>query len=291
MCKGDGIAGDSIPEDIPELERHLAPAQAALLITFCIVAVLWIRAELLHTRVEHAGTITQSKRDEHFGDAKREVQLTNCFPRDSEEGAPISLPSTGVKLFVTEAMKLSPIRCMIGDRQALLGSRITLRSWTELGLILSIFFLADRSGLVPDADKNYDRNFFVGCCLLILAYGLCTSLARVTMPTVLNREQTEEWKGWMQILFLQMSKRASRSSLHAQASMSADGQPRSSRKLRAVWEMMKAGVNSSILGFDVAGGSADTLSIKASQSTAFGSLGAGRARTTAMAREALAVAF
>lgn len=49
--------------------------------------------------------------------------------------------------------------------------------------------------------QTYNRDLFIFICLCILAAtgGYTTHTCK---PTLLNRDQTEEWKGWMQILFL-----------------------------------------------------------------------------------------
>ena len=64
------------------------------------------------------------------------------------------------------------------------------------------FFLCDRTDLLPAAAKRYDRDLFLFIFLALAAVALGTSLQPVRAPLLLNRPQTEEWKGWMQVLFL-----------------------------------------------------------------------------------------
>ena len=97
--------------------------------------------------------------------------------------------------------KLAPVLCLLGDRRAL-ASRDTLRAWTELGCVLALFWIADRSGAVPDAEKHYDEDLFWAIFGALGAYGWFTTAKECRSNAPLNREQTEEWKGWMQVLFL-----------------------------------------------------------------------------------------
>jgi hypothetical protein len=67
--------------------------------------------------------------------------------------------------------QLAPIKCLMGDKHALLASRTTLRQWAEFGLVLGLFYFADRSGSVPDSGKTYDRDVFFAIFLALAAYG------------------------------------------------------------------------------------------------------------------------
>ncbi|EEH50896.1 uncharacterized protein MICPUCDRAFT_23866 [Micromonas pusilla CCMP1545] len=89
-----------------------------------------------------------------------------------------------------------------GDKIALLANRLTLRAWAEFGLVLGMFYLADRTGGISDSGKSYDRDLFLTLFLTFAAYGWRTSLGKTETYVPLNRKQTEEWKGWMQVLFL-----------------------------------------------------------------------------------------
>jgi hypothetical protein len=66
---------------------------------------------------------------------------------------------------------LVPVRCLTGDRRAILGSKVTLRAWAEFGLILGLFYFADRSGSVPDSGKSYDRDVFFAIFLALAGRG------------------------------------------------------------------------------------------------------------------------
>jgi hypothetical protein len=69
------------------------------------------------------------------------------------------------------------------------------------GLILLLTYVCERHWPFGHSAKHYDRDLFMFVVLVFFLYGLYT-----VKPThdlaLLGREQTEEWKGWMQFIFL-----------------------------------------------------------------------------------------
>ncbi|RNE97778.1 putative CAS1 domain-containing protein 1-like isoform X2 [Trypanosoma rangeli] len=97
-------------------------------------------------------------------------------------------------------------------------SRIQLRGGAELSGYLLLMFVCDRTTLLPRFEKTYNVDFFWFLCIVFLGASLLT-LKRAKPPSLvingevespvklfhvppLSRSQTEEWKGWMQVLFL-----------------------------------------------------------------------------------------
>ena len=68
----------------------------------------------------------------------------------------------------------------------------------ELGTIMLWYYLADRTDIFPRNTKSYSRDLlgFIFVALTLVAGS--TSVKPCTTPMLLNRQQTEEWKGWMQ---------------------------------------------------------------------------------------------
>lgn len=71
----------------------------------------------------------------------------------------------------------------------------------EFGLVILLFHLTDRTHVFSDAGKHYSRDVFAFLCLCLLAVS-ASSATPSHRGTLLNRDQTDEWKGWMQVLFL-----------------------------------------------------------------------------------------
>lgn len=71
-------------------------------------------------------------------------------------------------------------------------------------LCLTYCFLCDRTDFFSKGNKNFQWSDFYGLCGVSLALG-AFSLVKISNPknaTFLNRFQTDEWKGWMQIAIL-----------------------------------------------------------------------------------------
>ena len=76
-----------------------------------------------------------------------------------------------------------------------------------LGGVMMYCYVCEHAPLFPHGGKVYDRDYFWFLFVAFLGAGALTwhrtmERGKPAPPAVLNREQTEEWKGWMQFLFL-----------------------------------------------------------------------------------------
>eukprot|EP00041_Stephanoeca_diplocostata_P025995 m.693055 g.693055 ORF g.693055 m.693055 type:complete len:581 (-) comp22869_c0_seq1:3701-5443(-) len=69
------------------------------------------------------------------------------------------------------------------------------------GAIMFYMWLLDDRQVLSIHGKTYNRDTFLFICLTILLWSSST-LKKSQRSGVLSREQTDEWKGWMQIMFL-----------------------------------------------------------------------------------------
>ena len=66
---------------------------------------------------------------------------------------------------------------------------------------IAVIYLADRSGFWLKEQKQFNPYTFSFLCLLSLTVGLLTVKQAESDLGFLNRDQTDEWKGWMQSEF------------------------------------------------------------------------------------------
>lgn len=78
---------------------------------------------------------------------------------------------------------------------------ITGRSWSKA--ILAFLYLCDRTAVLPEGPKVRDPKYFWGLWAVIVIVA-CFTIRKTEESNPLSREQTDEWKGWMQIMFLML---------------------------------------------------------------------------------------
>ncbi|XP_051135565.1 protein REDUCED WALL ACETYLATION 3-like isoform X2 [Andrographis paniculata] len=117
--------------------------------------------------------------------------------------------STSAKL-TSPSVKTNLIRFLTMEDAFLLENRQILRTLAEFGGILFYFYVCDRTNFFADSTKSYNRDLFLFLYILLIIASAMTSLKKHHDKSAfsgkailyLNRHQTEEWKGWMQVLFL-----------------------------------------------------------------------------------------
>ncbi|KAJ8267535.1 hypothetical protein COCON_G00127070 [Conger conger] len=84
---------------------------------------------------------------------------------------------------------------------AVAGLRSPLQAVCRMGLIMAYFYLCDRADVFMKERKFYTHSTFFIPLIYIFVLGIFYS-ENSKEAKLLNREQTDEWKGWMQLVIL-----------------------------------------------------------------------------------------
>ncbi|XP_076901539.1 protein REDUCED WALL ACETYLATION 4-like [Bidens hawaiensis] len=182
----------------------LTPGQVSFLLGVVPIFVAWIYSEWL-----------EYKRSSWASKVHSDNNLVELETKTKEEDDRAVLleggltKSASLKQPVT-SIKANLIRFVTMEDSFLLENRATLRAMSEFGGILFYFYICDRTSLIVESTKSYNRDLFLFLYALLIIVSAMTSLKKHSDKSAfsgksilyLNRHQTEEWKGWMQVLFL-----------------------------------------------------------------------------------------
>ncbi|GJZ14084.1 reduced wall acetylation 4-like protein [Tanacetum coccineum] len=184
----------------------LTPGQVSFLLGIIPIFVSWIYSEWL----EYKRSSSPSKL--HSDNSLVELELEATKEDDRAVLLEGGLAKSASSRQPAATIKANLIRFVTMEESFLLENRATLRAMSEFGGILFYFYLCDRTSLIPESGKNYNRDLFMFLYALLIIVSAMTSLKKhsdksaLTGKSILylNRHQTEEWKGWMQarVLFL-----------------------------------------------------------------------------------------
>lgn len=189
-----------------EISRPITPGQVSALLGFIPALIAWLYAEYLH----YTRTSAPSKA---HSDVNLAVLDKTSSDKDVESASLIneaSVKSTHASSSSSSGAFSPLLRFLWMDEAFLLENRQTLRAISEFGGLLLYFYVCDRTSLLGESAKNYNRDLFLFLYFLLIIVAAMTSFkvhqdksAFTGKSTLyLNRHQTEEWKGWMQVLFL-----------------------------------------------------------------------------------------
>lgn len=182
----------------------LTPGQVSFLLGFIPVFTAWLYSEILEYKKSSSPLKVHS-----------DTNLVELGNGTAKEGDHVMLlegglsKSTSTK-FQSSSIRTTLIRFITMDESFLGENRALLRAMSEFGGVLVYFYICDRTNLFSESSKSYSRDLFVFLYLLLIVASAMTSLKKHHDKSAfsgksilyLNRHQTEEWKGWMQVLFL-----------------------------------------------------------------------------------------
>ncbi|KAH7513502.1 hypothetical protein FEM48_Zijuj12G0207100 [Ziziphus jujuba var. spinosa] len=184
----------------------ITPGQVSFLLGIVPVIVCWIYSEFLEYKRNSVASKVHS--DVNL------VELVNETVKEDDKAVLLEgggLQSASPNARTSSYASSSPvIRFLLMDEAFLVENRLTLRAISEFGILLAYFYLCDRTDFFDSSKKNYNRDLFLFLYFLLIIVSAMTSFkihnekSSLTGKSIqyLNRHQTEEWKGWMQVLFL-----------------------------------------------------------------------------------------
>lgn len=181
----------------------ITPGQVSFLLGFIPIFVAWLYSEILEHR--RSSSLSKVHSDNNLVELENEPSKEDDRAVLLEGGLAKSIAQKS-----SSSIKLNLMRFVTMDESFLLDNRATLRAMAEFGAILVYFYVCDRTNLLADSTKNYNRDLFLFLYFLLIIVSAMTSLKKHQDKSAfsgksilyLNRHQTEEWKGWMQVLFL-----------------------------------------------------------------------------------------
>ncbi|PHT59079.1 hypothetical protein CQW23_01442 [Capsicum baccatum] len=187
----------------------LSPGQVSFFLGIVPVCAVWLYSVCL----EYKKNSASSKVGSH-SDMINLVELGNEAVKEDDravlfEGGDLQSTSPRIR---SSSMTSQITSFFLMDETFLHENRLTLRAISEFGVLLTYFYLSDRTNLFGESKKSYNRDLFLFLYLLLIIVSAITSFkihhddksALISGKSImyLNRHQTEEWKGWMQVLFL-----------------------------------------------------------------------------------------
>ncbi|KAJ4806660.1 O-acetyltransferase-like [Rhynchospora pubera] len=188
-----------------EVFGPVTPGQVSFLLGLFPVLIAWVYSEFLEYRRSSSPAKLHS-----------DTNLENLENANNKEEDKVVLLEGGVskspsaKSRQVGSVKTSLVRFITMDEAFLLENRAILRAMSEFGIVLVYFYICDRTSIFPETTKKYNRDLFLFLYIILIIASALTSFKRHTEKSsfsgkaimYLNRHQTEEWKGWMQVLFL-----------------------------------------------------------------------------------------
>ncbi|KAL9402030.1 hypothetical protein Peur_005879 [Populus x canadensis] len=181
----------------------VTPGQFSFLLGIVPVFAAWIYTEYLEYKKNN--TLAKAHSDVGLVELGNEAVKEDDRAVLLEGGVQSASPKT------RSSTSTFPIfRFFTMEEQFLIDNRLTLRAISEFGFFMVYFYICDRTDILGSSKKSYNRDLFLFLYFLLIIVSAITSfkIHHDKSPfsgkpiLYLNRHQTEEWKGWMQVLFL-----------------------------------------------------------------------------------------
>lgn len=186
------------------ISSPVTPGQVSFLLGVVPIIAAWIYSEFL-----------EYKKNCNCSKAHSDINLVEVGNDTiKEDDKAVLLEGGGLHAASPRARSSSTtsplIRFLLMDESFLIENRLTLRAIAEFSVLLAYYYICDRTDVFNSSQKSYNRDLFLFLYFLLIIVSAITSFKIHSDKSsfsgksilYLNRHQTEEWKGWMQVLFL-----------------------------------------------------------------------------------------
>ncbi|KAH9496689.1 Protein REDUCED WALL ACETYLATION 2 [Bulinus truncatus] len=192
--------------------------QLTLLISYLVLVTIWLFRQLIgyagddahknesadHAHDNHSNHVTvemkepngeiPSTRGDHRSGSKefttREFDQLKIDAEDNEDAQRVAVDHKSPQ-------EVGPPRPAL---EAVTFDRF-LSSLVLFGAIMIYFYLCDYRKLFEQGERTYSRDQFMFLVFIFFLVSCCFTM-KTNSDKILNRDQTEEWKGWMQVMFV-----------------------------------------------------------------------------------------
>ncbi|CAF2373952.1 unnamed protein product [Brassica napus] len=190
------------------MSSPITPGLMSVVLGIVPVIAAWLYAEYLHY-TKHSVSSAKAHSDVNL------VEIGKEFVKEEEDDKALLIEDGGGLQAASPKAKPSSvhsplIRFVLLDESFLVENRLTLRAIIEFAVLMGYFYVCDRTDVFNSSKKSYNRDLFLFLYFLLIIVSAITSFTIHNDKSAfngksimyLNRHQTEEWKGWMQVLFL-----------------------------------------------------------------------------------------
>ncbi|CDY34946.1 BnaA01g32770D [Brassica napus] len=191
------------------MSSPITPGLMSVVLGIVPVIAAWLYAEYLHYTKHSVSSAKARHSDVNL------VEIGKEFVKEEEDDKALLIEDGGGLQAASPKAKPSSvhsplIRFVLLDESFLVENRLTLRAIIEFAVLMGYFYVCDRTDVFNSSKKSYNRDLFLFLYFLLIIVSAITSFTIHNDKSAfngksimyLNRHQTEEWKGWMQVLFL-----------------------------------------------------------------------------------------
>ncbi|XP_068760532.1 uncharacterized protein [Montipora capricornis] len=174
--------------------------QKALFVLWLSIVLIWVclKSKRYYSKWRDKCKAGKETGDAETADKENDTVLISLYPVSKQPSVSrfgrgdATEESTGVRNIFDRLLETDPDQPSFED---------FLTKAVIFGAIMLYFWLCDYQHIWPKTKKQYSRDMYIFLFALLVIVALVYTV-RETPEKLVNRDQTEEWKGWMQVQFV-----------------------------------------------------------------------------------------